>query len=340
MTDVASAAAEGPAGVPGAGGKPDMVDVFGEDTERAKAAGNPVGAALARLADTDPRVIALSADMSAPLGELRERHPDRYIEMGIAETNTVSVAAGLAACGMVPYVLSMAPFGVLKCAEQLRTDVTYTNLPVRLIGRLSGLAMGFFGTSHHAVEDIAIARTLANFTVVAPADDNAALGLLLSGVDHPGPVFYRISEGTTPVYDKPRTFEYGRWSQVRDGGDVTIIATGLGVGVAVGAAGLLAAGGISAGVLDALYLKPADTAAVRRAAEGSRALLTVEEHSEIGGLGALVAEVLGRERLSVPLASVALPDTDLEVGVPAALYEYYGLTPAGVAARARSLLGA
>jgi transketolase len=319
---------------------PRMVDVFADDAQRAAAAANPVGAAIVRLADTDDRVVALSADMSAPLAELRERHPARYFEFGIAETNVVSVAAGMAASGLRPYVLSMAPFGAIKCAEQLRADVAYTNLPVRFVARLSGLAMGFFGTSHHAVEDIAIARTLANLTVVAPADYNAALALLLSTLDDPGPIFFRISEGTTAVYPSPPSFEHGRWVRVRDGGDVTIIATGLGVGAAVGAADLLEADGISAAVLDAVYLKPFDRDAIIAAAEQTGALLTVEEHSEIGGLGAIVAEVAGRDRISVPLASVALPDADLEVGLPAALHEFYGLTPAGVAQRVRRLLGA
>jgi transketolase len=147
-----------------------MVDVFADgaqgDQQDTARAGNPVGAAIARLADADERVVALSADMSAVLTELRERHPERYFEFGIAETNVVSVAAGMAAEGLRPYVLSMAPFGAIKCAEQLRTDVAYTNLPVRFVARLSGLAMGFFGTSHHAVEDIAIARSLTNLTVV------------------------------------------------------------------------------------------------------------------------------------------------------------------------------
>jgi len=317
-----------------------MVDVFADDARAAAAAANPVGAAIARLADIDDRVVALSADMSAPLAELRDRHPGRYFEFGIAETNAVSVAAGMAASGLRPYVLSMAPFGAIKCAEQLRTDVAYTNLPVRFVARLSGLAMGFFGTSHHAVEDIAIARTLTNLTVVAPADNNATLALLTSTLDHPGPVFFRISEGTTAVYPSPPSFEYGRWVPVRDGEDVTIIATGLGVGAAVGAAGLLEAEGINAAVLDAVYLKPFDRGVITAAAQRTGALLTVEEHSEIGGLGAIVAEALGRERIAIPFASLALPDADLEVGVPAALHEFYGLTPAGVAERVRRLLGA
>jgi transketolase len=130
---------------------------------------NPSGYAVTELAARDPRILTMTADLSNTLAEFREHFPERYVELGIAETNSVSVAAGLAACGYLPYIFSMAPFGVLKCAEQLRTDADYNHLPVRLVGRLSGLAMGYFGTSHYAVEDIAIARMLANTTVVAPA---------------------------------------------------------------------------------------------------------------------------------------------------------------------------
>ncbi|MGH8868227.1 MAG: transketolase family protein [Actinomycetes bacterium] len=317
-----------------------MVDVFADDTRHTAAVTNPVGVEIARLADEHDDVVALSADMSAVLADLRARHPARYVELGIAETNTVSVAAGMAACGLRPYVLSMAPFGAIKCAEQLRTDVAYTRLPVRFVARLSGLAMGFFGTSHHAVEDVAIARSLTNLTVVAAADSHATAGLLRSTYDLPGPVYYRISEGPAPVYSAPPTFAPGRWVRVRGGRDVTIVGHGLGVGLALAAARTLAPEGIDAAVLDAAYLKPFDREAILDAAETTGAIVTVEEHSEIGGLGALVAEELGRRRLSCALRTLALPDEDLEVGLPADLHRHYGLTPDGVAGQVRALLGA
>jgi transketolase len=314
-----------------------MVDVF-SDTEIQNVPGaNPSGQALADLGDADSRVLALSADLANTLAEFRERHPGRYIELGIAETNSVSLAAGLATCGYRPYIFSMAPFGVIKCAEQLRTDVAYNHLPVRLVGRLSGLAMGFFGTSHHAIEDIAIARTLPNMTIVAPADGNAVLSLIRSTASLDGPVFIRVSEGTTPVYGSVPAFERGRWRRLREGSGVTLVGHGMGVGLAVAAAAELAARGVQADVYDAAYLKPFDEQAIADAAARTGAIVTVEDHSEVGGLGSIVAEVIGRGRLDLRLASIALPDTDLEVGVPAELYEYYGLTPAGVAAAALKL---
>jgi transketolase len=316
----------------------EMVDVFADDARHAAATTNPVGFEIARLADEHADVVALSADMSAVLADLRSRHPDRYVEFGIAETNTVSAAAGMAACGLRPYVLSMAPFGAIKCAEQLRTDVAYTRLPVRFVARLSGLAMGFFGTSHHAVEDVAIARSITNLTVVAAADSNATAGLLRSTFDAPGPVYYRISEHTQPVYSAPPVFAPGRWVRVREGTDATIIGHGIGVGLAVAAAQNLAVDGIQAAVLDAAYLKPYDRDAIAEAAEVTGALVTVEEHNEVGGLGALVAEELGRRRLSCALSTLALPDEDLAVGVPADLHRHYRLTPDEVAVRVRALL--
>jgi transketolase len=315
----------------------EMLDVFSDTEEKNVPSANPSGQAVAELGDADPRVLTLSADLANTLAEFRERHPDRYIELGIAETNAVSLAAGLATCGYIPYIFSMAPFGVIKCAEQLRTDVAYNHLPVRLVGRLSGLAMGFFGTSHHAIEDIAIARTLPNMTIVAPADGNAVLSLMRSTAALDGPVFIRVSEGTSPVYDTIPVFKRGRWPRLREGSDVTLIGHGMGVGLAMAAAAELAAQRVGADVYDAAYLKPFDEQAIVDVVARTGAIVTIEDHSEVGGLGSVVAEVIGRRQLDIQLASIALPDSDLEVGVPAELYEYYGLTPAGVVRAALKL---
>jgi transketolase len=316
-----------------------MVDVF-SDTEAAIAASrNPSGYAVAELGDRDQRVLTLSADLSNTLAEFRERHPDRYIELGIAETNSVSLAAGLAASGFLPYIFSMAPFGVIKCAEQLRTDVAYNHLPVRLVGRLTGLAMGFFGTSHHAIEDIAIARTIPNMTVVAPADGNAVLSLVRSTADLDGPAYIRVSEATRPVYDTIPSFEPGRWPRLRAGSDVSLVGHGMGVGLAVAAAAELAAEGVKADVYDAAYLKPFDEDAIAEMAQRTGRVVTIEDHTEVGGLASIVAEVAGRRRLGAALARVCLPDRDLEVGVPAELYDFYGLNVSGVVGAARTLLG-
>lgn len=315
-----------------------MVDVFSDTDLQTALASNPAGYAVTELASADPRIVALTADLGNVLAEFRERFADRYIELGIAETNSVSLAAGLAACGFLPYIYSMAPFGVLKCAEQLRTDVAYNHLPVRLVARLSGLAMGFFGTSHHAIEDVAIARTLPNLTVVAPADGRAVLALMRATATLAGPVYVRVSENTEPVYDTTPEFGYGRWPRLRSGSDVTLAGHGMGVGLAVRAADRLAAQGIRADVYDAAYLKPFDEAAIVESAGRTARVVTIEDHTRTGGLASIVVEVAARHRMAAGLAHVALPDEDLEVGVPAELYEYYGLTVDGVVAAALELI--
>jgi transketolase len=317
---------------------PKMVDVFSDIDRDTALKANPSGYAVTELAAADDRILTLTADLSNVLADFRKAFPGRYVELGIAETNSVSLAAGLASCGYVPYIFSMAPFGVLKCAEQLRTDVDYNHLPVRLVGRLSGLAMGYFGTSHYAVEDIAIARTLANTTVVAPADASAVLGLMRATAGLSGPVYIRIAEATDPVYDQVPEFAHGQWPRLREGGDITLAGHGMGVGLAVQAARQLAAEhGIEADVYDAAYLKPYDEGALAESVSRTGKVLTIEDHSEVGGLGSIVAETVARHKLTADLRQAALPDQDLEVGVPAELYEYYGLTVAGVVARALQL---
>jgi len=331
-------------GTPGGAGpdsttvEPKMVDVFSDIEIDTALASNPAGYAIAAMADEDARVLTLTADLGAVLADFRERHPRRYIELGIAETNSISVAAGLATCGYLPYIFSMSPFGVLKCAEQLRTDVAYNHLPVHLVGRLTGLAMGFFGTSHHAVEDVAIARTLTNMTVIAPADANAVQSLMRATTGLAGPAYLRISERAPHVYEAPPAFEFGRWPRLRAGRDLTLIGHGMGTGLAVRAAARLARDGIEADVYDAAYLKPYDEDAIIDTARHTGHVLTIEDHNEIGGLGAIVAQTAGRHRLAARLAMSALPDVDLEVGVPAELYEYYGLTVDGVVTKALALV--
>jgi transketolase len=319
------------------GPAPKMVDVFSDVEIDTALATNPAGVAIAEMADANPRILTLTADLGAVLADFRERHPERYLELGIAETNSVSVAAGLATCGYLPYVYSMSPFGVLKCAEQIRTDLAYNHLPVRLVGRLTGLAMGLFGTSHHAVEDVAVARTLTNMTVIAPADSNAVLSLMRSTESHAGPIYIRISEGAGQVYAAPPAFEFGRWLRLRSGADISLVGHGMGVGLAVRAAEELASRGVQADVYDAAFLKPFDEEAIVDTARRTGAVLTIEDHSEVGGLGSVVAETVARNGLAVRLDRVALPDEDLEVGLPAELYEHYRLTPAGVVAKALAL---
>jgi transketolase len=317
---------------------PKMVDVFSDSDLDTDILTNPAGYVIAELAETDPRIVTLTSDMGRVLADFRARFPDRYIEMGIAETNTISVAAGLASCGFRPYVYAMSSFGILKCAEQLRTDVAYNHLPVTLVGRLSGLALGFFGTSHHAVEDVAMARSLTNMVVIAPADSNAVLGLMRSTADLDGPRYIRVAEGALPVYEEPPQIAFGSWPRLRRGADISLIGHGMGAGLAMAVAERLESQGVHADVYDAAFLKPHDEDALIDTARRTGRILTIEEHSEIGGLASVVAESLGRHGVAARLDCCALPDQDLEVGTPAQLHEYYGLTPDAVWERATRLL--
>jgi transketolase len=318
-----------------------MQDPFSFNMGRNRGGGHVASIELADLAERRDDILLLAADLGrGPLGGLFiQRHPQRFVDLGIAEANSMSVAAGLAACGFIPYVIEMACFGALKCAEQIRTDLAYTRMPVRILGALPGLAMGYFGTSHHAVEDIAVTRSITGLTVVSACDSNATRALLRSTVDLPGPIYFRLPQGSeTAVYPQPPRIEHGRFIRLREGTAATIIATGIGVQAAMGAAALLAAEGIEAAVLDAVFLKPIDEAAIVDAARASGRVLTVEEHNVAGGLGTAVGEVLARHGVPARLSIHGLPDQDLEVGTPADLYEYYKLTPAGVSARVKELL--
>jgi transketolase len=339
VSDVNEPAEAGEAAEPAEPAEKKMVDVFSDVDRETAMTVNPAGYAVAELGAEDERIVTLAADMSNTVADFIAKFPERYIELGIAETNSVSVAAGLATAGLLPYIYSMSPFGMLKTAEQWRTDVDYNHLPVRLVGRLSGLAMGYFGTSHYAVEDIAIARTMNNTTVLSPGDPASTVALMRSTANLDGPVYIRIAEGVGRVYDEAPEYAYGKWPKLRSGGDITLIGHGLGLGLAAAAAeALFEHDSIEADVFDAAYLRPYDEESLLASARKTGHVLTVEEHSVVGGLGSLCAEAIGRGGLSVRIGQVALPDKDLEVGVPAELYEYYGLTIAGVLDHARKLL--
>src|SRR6201996_1244996 len=193
-----------------------MVDVFSDVARETAMTANPAGFAVTELGAEDERIVTLAADMSNTIADFIAQFPERYIEVGIAETNSVSLAAGLASTGLIPYIYSMSPFGMLKTCEQWRTDVDYNHLPVRLVGRLSGLAMGYFGTSHYAVEDIAIARTMNNTTVLSPGDPASTVSLMRSTAGLDGPVYIRIAEGVGKVYDETPDIPRGTWPRLRE----------------------------------------------------------------------------------------------------------------------------
>ena len=300
-----------------------------------------LGEELGDMADRDPRVIVMTADLASAnrTTEFRDRHPERFFDFGIAEKNMITTAAGMASAGLVPYAATFAAFCAILCAEQIRTDCAYTDLPVRVLGHHSGMSMGFYGTSHHALEDLAMMRTIAGLTVVCTTDANHLRAVLRASLDHPGAMYIRMGRGRDPeVYGAVPEIAFGRAIRLREGADLTIIATGAKVRAALDAAESLAGQGIQARVVDMFTIKPLDEAEIRAAAAETGAILTVEEHNIIGGLGSAVAEVLVEcERL--PFRRHGMPDEYALIGPPAGLYAHYRLDAPGVTAVALELLG-
>jgi transketolase len=295
---------------------------------------------LAELVEEGHPLVACTADLKHSNGFVRfeERFPERFFQFGISEQNMVSAAAGLATTGFTPYVATFASFLALLCCEQIRTDLAYTGLPVRLIGHHSGITLGFYGTSHHATEDLAIMRSIAGLGVVAPADTTALAAALRATVDHEGPLYFRIGRGRDPVVYERLDFELGTAVAHDRGSDLTIFATGSMVHPSLAAAEALRGRGHSVGVLDVHTVKPLDALAVLAAASSSRLLMTVEEHNVLGGLGGAVAEVLAEVGVGTPLHRHGIRDEYSLIGPPTHLYRHYGLDAEGVEREADELL--
>lgn len=298
---------------------------------------------LAQLAaaDEDPRVFSLEGDLGDFGGAaFAQRHPDRYLDMGIAEANLIGTAAGLALRGKVPFVNTFGSFALMRACEQVRLELAYHQSNVKIAGTFTGIAAGFSGPTHHCGEDIAVARTLPGLVTLAPADAVAAYHLTLAAARWQGPVYLRLGVDATPVvYDESATFRVGGSNVLREGPDLTIVAAGLtSVAAALAAAELLAAGGVAARVVDLYSLKPLDGAVLRDSARRTGLLVTVEEHSTIGGLGSAVAEELAGSH-PVPVRMLGLPD---EFAHDVCSYEDHlrrcGLDAAGIAAAAQEHL--
>jgi len=300
-----------------------------------------LGEELANLADHDPRIAVMTADLASAnrTVEFKERHPERFFDFGIAEKNMVTAAAGMAASGQIPFAATFASFLGILCAEQIRTDCAYPNLPVRLVAHHSGISMGFYGTSHHSLEDLGMMRTIAGLTVVCATDAALLRSILRASIGHLGPIYIRLGRGRDPdVYEAPPSdFAFGKAIRLREGSDVTLIATGAQVYPTLSAAEKLAAQGIQSRVLDMHTISPLDKDQVRAAAAETHAILTIEEHNITGGLGSAVAEILVEcDRL--PFARHGVPDEFAPIGPPAALYAHYRLDSDGITSRVLELL--
>jgi transketolase len=296
---------------------------------------------LIALAEEGHPIVAGSADLqySNGLVGFARRYPERFIQFGISEQNMVSAAAGLATTGLTPFVATFASFLALLCCEQIRMDVAYCAQPVRLIGHHAGISLGFYGTSHHATEDLAIMRSIADLTVVAPADGAQFAAAIRASVHHPQPIYFRIGRGHDPVvYDQDTPFAFGEAITHGIGDEITIIATGSSVHRALEATRALQAGGKSVGLIDMHTIKPLDEKAVLAAADRSRIILTVEEHTILGGLGGAVAEVMAEHGARARPVRHGIKDEFSLIAPPTHLYRHYRLDAQGIEEVARALL--
>jgi transketolase len=291
------------------------------------------GETLAAIADEDPRVVVLDGDVgSSTRADIFEKaHPDRYLQMGIAEQNMVGTAAGLATMGLVPFVTTFVAFALIRPLDQVRVLVAQPRLNVKLTPGYAGLFTGRTGMSHIIVDDLTIVRAMPNMAAVAPADDVEAAQALRWAAAYEGPCYVRlVRDATQRLFDAGYRFEFGRAVVVREGRDVSLVSTGAQTPRVVDAAELLAARGIEAHVVHVPTIKPIDEAAIVAAADRTGIVVSVEEHTIYGGLGGAVAEVLA-ERRPTRVFRTGLRDVYPESGPNETLLELYGLSAARVA---------
>lgn len=287
----------------------------------------------------NPNVVVLEADLgnATKSAAFKEVAPERYFNMGISEQDMMGTAAGFAAAGKIPVASTFAVFAAGRAFEQIRNSICYPNLNVKICATHAGLTVGADGGSHQAVEDISLMRTLPNMTVINPADAKEAAAAVCAAVDHAGPVYVRLGRAEVEdIHGDDYAFKWGKGELLRDGGDVTIFATGIMVAKALAAAGELAAAGISARVVNIHTIKPLDEELVIASARKTGKVITAEEHSVIGGLGSAVAEVLARS-CPTKQAFVGIQDTFGESGSPEDLLEKYGLTAEAIVKAAKIL---
>lgn len=290
------------------------------------------GEALLTLGRNNPNLVVVDGDVanSTRTEAFGKEFPDRFFNVGIAESNLISVASGLASCGKDVVAASFATFLLCNAYDQIRMGIAFPQLNVKLMGSHSGISIGEDGPSQMAIEDIALATSFPHFTVLVPADGPSTEAATRAMFAHIGPVYLRTGRSKVPViYNNGLTFTIGQANQVRAGNDVAIIACGLMVAAALEAAQILSGRGIDARVIDMHTLKPLDEAAIARAAQETGALVTAEEHLLDGGLASAVARVVA-EQQPTPMAFVGLRNTYAESGKGGELLEKYGLTAAEI----------
>jgi transketolase len=298
------------------------------------------GKALLELGAENKDIVVLDADLSksTKTNGFAEKYPERFFDMGIAEADMIGTAAGLATCGKIPFASSFAVFATGRTYDQIRDSVCYSNLNVKIAATHAGLSVGEDGATHQSVEDINLMRGLPNMTVLVPADAVSAGRLVKLAAGYKGPVYIRLGRPGIPViYDDAQQFEIGRAIRIKEGKDISIIATGIMVAKALKAADVLKKEGITADVIDMHTIKPIDKDMIIDTARKTGRVVTCEEHSIYGGLGSAVCEVLS-ENYPARVRRVGVKDTFGESGTPDAVIKKYGLTAEDIVKAAREML--
>ncbi|HKM33295.1 MAG TPA: transketolase C-terminal domain-containing protein [Lachnospiraceae bacterium] len=299
------------------------------------------GNALKELAEEFPDLVVLDADLAAATktGIFKKAYPDRHIDCGIAECNMVGIAAGMSTIGKIPFVSSFAMFAAGRAFEQVRNSVGYPHLNVKIGATHAGISVGEDGATHQCNEDLALMRTIPGMVVMCPSDDVEARAAVRAALEYQGPVYIRFGRAAVTVFnDRPDYhFEIGKGTVVKEGTDVTIVATGICVESALGAAALLAEEGIHAEVVNICTIKPLDEELIIKSAKKTGKVVTLEEHSVIGGLGSAVCDALCKE-YPVTVCKLGMQDVFGESGAASALIEKYGLDAKGVAKSVKDYL--
>ncbi|MFZ5569515.1 MAG: transketolase family protein [Thermodesulfobacteriota bacterium] len=302
------------------------------------------GEVLCVLGEKYPKIVGLSADLakSTKIGKFADKFPERFFNVGIAEQNLFGMAAGLAKSGLLPFVSTMAVFTTLRAAEQVRTDICYQNLNVKIIATHAGTSFGAAGTTHHCTEDLAVMRALANMTVIAPADGVETANAVKACVDYPGPVYIRIGRGFEPrCYETDDYgFQIGKAVLMHPGTDITLICCGVTVLQALEAAKFLKQNdGLSVRVLNMHTIKPIDEQAIQEAIRETRRIITFEDHNIQGGLGSAVADIIAASGKGCAFEKVGIPDCFCIVGYPEDLYSHYQFDTDGIIKKVREVMG-
>ena len=299
------------------------------------------GKALVELGNTDAKVLVLDADLAAATktGMFKKEHPEKFIDCGIAEGNMMGIAAGLAASGYTVFASSFAMFAAGRAFEQVRNSIGYPHLNVKIGATHAGISVGEDGASHQCCEDIGLMRTIPGMVILNPADDVEARLCVLAAAEHDGPVYMRFGRLAVPrVFDEDYKFEIGKGNVLKEGDDVTIIATGLMVNEALEAKKLLEAEGISAEIINVHTIKPLDAGTILASAAKTGVIVTAEEHSVIGGLGSAVAEAVCESGKPVPVIKLGVNDEFGKSGPAVELLHIYGLDAQNIVEKAKKAI--